>query len=394
MKKRIPSYLSGVLTTVLVLTLTTTALAVSGKVTFNFSNVSLHGEQKIVAGADITVANGQKVPSSILYTDVAGGKTNYLPIRAISELLGVEIGYDSATKTVLLNRQSEESNVTDAGSLGEWQRKFEGNQVWYTTSGRSKTPYAQAPAWRPTWLPEGWGLNNSSVESASNALITATYQNNTDDTDSSLFFHCYAPFDRKCGDVLGDQGVKGVKMLQAATVQGRTADFYKTEDGNLLVWTDAVGNLFKLRGDLDQATLEQIANNVMEVSKDAMPEYKMQWTPKGSYNTSRTAIPGVVSETWKDAGDVSFTFMYAREPLAVPTRVPESVTVNGVKAQFWAGDPDGGFELDRGNGVPTHIYTQEQKNILLWTDPNTNLTFRMMGMMPKEDMVRMAESIA
>lgn len=82
-----------------------TALAASGKVSYNFANVALDGETKITAGADITAANGQKVPGTILFTDAAGGKTNYLPIRAISELLGVEIGYDSATKTVLLGNQ-------------------------------------------------------------------------------------------------------------------------------------------------------------------------------------------------------------------------------------------------------------------------------------------------
>ena len=31
--------------------------------------------------------------------------TRYLPIRTISELLGVKVGYDSATRTVLLGEQ-------------------------------------------------------------------------------------------------------------------------------------------------------------------------------------------------------------------------------------------------------------------------------------------------
>ena len=119
MKKKILAYFSGVFATVLVLTMVTTALAASGKATFNFVNVSLRGERKIAAGADITVANGQKVPSSILYTDEKGGKTNYLPIRAISELLGVEIKYDSATKTVQLEKQP---TAVDAGALGQWSR--------------------------------------------------------------------------------------------------------------------------------------------------------------------------------------------------------------------------------------------------------------------------------
>lgn len=386
MKKRIPSYLTGVLATVLVLTLTTTALAASGKVTFNFSNVSLRGEQKIAAGTEITTSNGQKAPSSILYTDAADGKTNYLPIRAISDLLGVEIGYDSATKTILLGSQS-------AGSLGAWQRKFAGNMVSYSMSGRSETSYAQAPAWRPAWLPEGWALNSASLESPSNARSAAIYQNNTDHTDSSLTFECYVPFNRTCGDMLGID-VKSASKLQKATVQKRTADFYQTEDFNLLVWTDTTGDLFKLRGNLDQAVLERIANSMAEVSREVMPEYHMQWTPEGSHNTSRTVIPGVVKETWKDTNDVSFEWIYARESLAHPTRTAESVTVNGDKAQFWTGDPNGGFDTDIITGVPTHIYTQEQMNILLWADTHSNITFRLMGMMEKDDMIRMAESIA
>ena len=83
---------------------------------YNFANIALDGTQKITAGQDITAANGQKVPGSILYTDAAGGKTNYLPIRTISDLLGVEIGYDSATKTVLLGKQPTQSAAASGGN--------------------------------------------------------------------------------------------------------------------------------------------------------------------------------------------------------------------------------------------------------------------------------------
>lgn len=103
--KRIGTFFGGFATALALTACLTTALAASGTVSYNFVNVALDGTQKITAGQDITAANGQKVPGSILYTDEAGGKTNYLPIRAISELLGVEIGYDSASKTVLLGKQ-------------------------------------------------------------------------------------------------------------------------------------------------------------------------------------------------------------------------------------------------------------------------------------------------
>ena len=103
--KRFGTFFGGFATALALSACLTTALAASGKVSYNFANVALDGTQKITAGQDITAANGQKVPGSILYTDEAGGKTNYLPIRAISELLGVEIGYDSASRTVLLGKQ-------------------------------------------------------------------------------------------------------------------------------------------------------------------------------------------------------------------------------------------------------------------------------------------------
>lgn len=118
MKKRIASFAGGFFAALALSLCLTTALAAAGQVSYNFANVSMDGTQKITAGQDITAANGQKIPGSILYTDAAGGKTNYLPIRTISELLGTEIGYDSASKTVLLGKQpaaepAPEENVID-----------------------------------------------------------------------------------------------------------------------------------------------------------------------------------------------------------------------------------------------------------------------------------------
>ena len=106
MKRRVLSFLAGAAAALALTALTATALAASGQVQFNFAGVALNGETKIAAGSDITAPNGQRVPGSILYVDEAGGKTNYLPIRTISELLGVKVGYDSATRTVLLGEQT------------------------------------------------------------------------------------------------------------------------------------------------------------------------------------------------------------------------------------------------------------------------------------------------
>lgn len=72
MKRQIPSFLAGAAATVLLTALCTTALAASGKITYNASNVSLDGETRITAGTEITAQNGQKVPGPILYTDPGG----------------------------------------------------------------------------------------------------------------------------------------------------------------------------------------------------------------------------------------------------------------------------------------------------------------------------------
>ena len=104
MKNRIASFTSGFFAALALSLCLTTALAASGKVRYNFANVCLDGGTVIVAGADITAANGQMIPGSILYTDETGGKTNYLPLRKISELLKVEVNYDSASKTIYLGK--------------------------------------------------------------------------------------------------------------------------------------------------------------------------------------------------------------------------------------------------------------------------------------------------
>ena len=104
MKKRIASFTGGFFAALALSACLTTALAAAGKVSYNFANVCLDGGTVIVAGADISAANGQMIPGSILYTDETGGKTNYLPLRKISDLLGVEVNYDSASRTIYLGK--------------------------------------------------------------------------------------------------------------------------------------------------------------------------------------------------------------------------------------------------------------------------------------------------
>lgn len=96
------SFFSGVLATILVIAMVTTALAVSGAISYNGVNISVMGEPAVAAGEAYTAENGQKVPSSIRYTDETGGATNYLSVRQIAELLDADLYWDGASKTVRL----------------------------------------------------------------------------------------------------------------------------------------------------------------------------------------------------------------------------------------------------------------------------------------------------
>ena len=158
MKRRVLSFLAGAAAALALTALTATALAASGQVQFNFAGVALNGETKIAAGSDIIAPNGRQIPGSILYVDEAGGKTNYLPIRTISELLGVEVGYDSATRTVLLGEQTVPAAAA-AASGPYWHREDDENGVTYASEDPG-IDYTEAPGYVLTKLPEGWGLES------------------------------------------------------------------------------------------------------------------------------------------------------------------------------------------------------------------------------------------
>ncbi|MCQ4864674.1 stalk domain-containing protein [Pseudoflavonifractor phocaeensis] len=111
--KRIPTFLAGMLTAAVIGGLGVGALAASGAVTFNASALQLNGQQISAKGENYTLDNGQQVPASITYTDETGGGTTYLPVRRIAELLGIEIGWDSATGSVTVAGDVKSADTPD-----------------------------------------------------------------------------------------------------------------------------------------------------------------------------------------------------------------------------------------------------------------------------------------
>lgn len=69
-----------------------------------------------------------------------------------------------------------------------------------------------------------------------------------------------------------------------------------------------------------------------------MPEYHLGWAPEQSKMTTSTMMPGYVRDIGKSPDYIRFS--YAMQPLTAPEGTPEVVTVQGVQAQLWLGDPN------------------------------------------------------
>ena len=106
-KLNLRSFFAGLLTATLLFAVITTALAASGSITYNGINLTVDGKTILSKGEYLELASGEKVPSSILYVDQAGGGTTYLPMRYLAELLGMSVTWNQATGTAdLKNRQT------------------------------------------------------------------------------------------------------------------------------------------------------------------------------------------------------------------------------------------------------------------------------------------------
>lgn len=394
MKKRIPSFLAGALTMALALTLTTTALAASGQVTFSFANIALDGKTKIAAGTTITAANGQEVPGSILYTDAAGGKTNYLPIRAICDLLGVEIGYDSAAKTVLLGEQS--GTVMVSADQDRWKKTVDGNTVTYTCD-ETDASYESVPLYRPTWQADGWGLASLTTDHKGIRHTMWRYLGDS----GSISLTCANPAGGSYGFMPGLKD--SVKNCQKVTVQGYQADLYMDIDSCYLAWENGDGVLFTMRGP-DPDTLKQAAESIRPCADEAV-EYQLSWLPQGYTGFDRSAIGDTVNESWMKDG-AALTWLQTTEPVAVPAGTPETVTVNGDRAWYWAAEEP--YEEDntttangesvKGNSTSISITTgtipgarSKDVNTLVWSTGGVN--FRLQGILDRDTLIRIAEHV-
>lgn len=98
--KKVRPFLSGILVGVLLTACITGAVAVGGSLREGNTAVVVNGSVLLAAGSTVQGNNGAPIPSTVLYTDALGGITHYVPVRAFSEALGMDVVWNSGTKAV------------------------------------------------------------------------------------------------------------------------------------------------------------------------------------------------------------------------------------------------------------------------------------------------------
>ena len=280
MKRRVPSFLAGVLTTLLAVAMATTALAASGAISYNGATVTVGGEAQ--AAGDITTAEGQ-APGSIQFTDAAGNVTHYLPLETIGQLPGVDAVYDPATKTVKLER------------VPVWvkQEETENGMVSYVCDAPDEM-YTTPPDWAITQVPEGWTLE--SVGNFGGNSQNYDYRNGS----GRLTFTCSYPSDGSFG--WGAGYPEALDTCRTVMVNGYEADLYFYNDRAMLAWEDKDGLLFFFTADeMDPDTLVEVASSVAPAS-DAVPNYEAGWLPEGYSLFETNTSAGTVETTWIGRG--------------------------------------------------------------------------------------------
>ena len=98
--KKIVTFSAGMVTMAILVTAIIPASAAGNQIAYNQVGIRTFGEQRVTAGEPYIAPNGQEVPSSITYTDAAGGKTNYLSVRQLCELMDAAVAWNADVNSV------------------------------------------------------------------------------------------------------------------------------------------------------------------------------------------------------------------------------------------------------------------------------------------------------
>lgn len=147
-KQNKTGFIKGFLAAALVFGCISSVLAVSGTVSFSQVRLATNGNAVFSQGESLTAGNGQPIPSSITYTDAAGGGTTYLPLSYITRLLDTPISWDGVTNTVSLGVYRGVSS--DGLSIVE---QDDGSSLPLTRVGRKAGPFTEVEPVRSEGFP-------------------------------------------------------------------------------------------------------------------------------------------------------------------------------------------------------------------------------------------------
>ena len=250
------------------------------------------------------------------------------------------------------------------------------------------------PSWRPGWLPEGWTITDIY------ARDTRSYWVFEGDRGENGFLRqvsciCYSP-------ASGDRAYYDLSEwdCERTEVGGMEADYYEGRFSNALIWEGSDGNLFWVQGlDTGRDTLQRIAESMTYYGETAL-RYEAAWVPEGYEQAARFENIGVGQTDWFGRGDY-LTFQYVTDApcaLLTPDREWEAVTVNGHPARFWPNlvpeeQQGGGDQVAVGGATVTFgaYFGPEENGTLVWENGDT--IFLLRGVLEKEELLRMAESI-
>ena len=120
------SFIAGMVTMLLLVSLVGTAYATVGTVTreLEYKNISVTLDGKKL---DLKDAQGNSVEPFMF------GGTNYLPVRALAEALGLSVSWDGKTNTVVLSSNDTSGQTSGASSSNE-------NIISHVDISEGKTP--------------------------------------------------------------------------------------------------------------------------------------------------------------------------------------------------------------------------------------------------------------
>lgn len=121
--KSIPAFAAGMLAMAIMVALVEPVSAAGGGIAYNQVGIRVMREQQVKAGETYTAPNGQQVPSTITYTDAAGGKTNYLSVRQLAELIDADISWSSESNSVDIGVFTSPGQVSVTGGVESSDKK-------------------------------------------------------------------------------------------------------------------------------------------------------------------------------------------------------------------------------------------------------------------------------